>query len=172
MLQLLTNQIDSSKIAKAREIASQYSKLDPCTFLEQVYNKYHVKSYDFDQFLEAIKNAIKETETQSRLYFEGRSGPSSAYLASIMELLTYVVTNLEHTYHINRRFVVPQLLNEIICRCKELLEYYRPHAYLEQPSLEICELEMYLRSYCDANDIIPDTSMRRLEKVVLGNVVK
>ena len=40
MLQLLTNQIDSSKIAKAREITNQYSKIDPGTFLEQVYKKY------------------------------------------------------------------------------------------------------------------------------------
>jgi hypothetical protein len=172
LLQLLTNKINSAIIAKTREIANQYSKLDPCTFLERVYINYHTKNNGYEQFLESVKNAINETENQLRLYFEGYSGPSSVFLASIMELLTTVVTNLEDTYHITERLVVLHLLNEIMYRCKEMLEFYKPHAYLEQPSLEICELEMYLRTYCDHKGILPDTSMRRLEKVIPTNVVK
>ena len=173
VLQLLTNQIDSSKIAKAREITSQYSKLDPCTFLEHVYSKYRVKTYEYEQFSEVVKKAINETAIRLTTYFEGYSGPSSVFLTSILELLTSIVINLKHTFHLTQRFVVLNLLNEILCRCKELLEYYKPHAYLEQPSLEICELEMYLRTYCADKGILPGrTSMRRLEGVIPRKVVE
>lgn len=129
MLQLLTNQIDSSKIAKAREITNQYSKIDPGTFLEQVYKKYLINSYVYEQFLGSIKNAITETDIRLRSYFEGYSGPSSEYLSSVMELLTAVVTNLKDINQNTQRFVVLNLLNEIICKCKEILEYYKPHSY-------------------------------------------
>ena len=97
---------------RQEKLANQYSKLDPCTFLEHVYINYHTKNNSSEQFLESVKNAINETENQLRLYFEGYSGPSSVFLASIMELLITLVTNLEDTYQIIERLVVPHLLNE------------------------------------------------------------
>ena len=47
-----------------------------------------------------------------------------------------------------------------------MLDFYKPHAYLEQPSLKIYEIEIYIRTYYDHKGIFPDTSMRRLARVI------
>ena len=162
----ITDTHGSSLFTKARKYTNQYSALSPSDFLDQVYVKFSPNRNCSDQVLEQMTLRINETYTRLRTYFEGYTGPSSIYLMSIMELLKSVMTNLKNINSNIQRLVILNLTNEIIGRCREVIDYYKPHAYLEQPSLEVCELEIYLTSYCDDRRILQDINKRKVDDVI------